>query len=545
MKKRFLSLALSLMLVAGAAPLPTAFAGADNFQKVNTYSQGQFTDVSASAWYAVNVQKAFEYGLVNGKSATKFDPESNLTLGEAVKLAASLHRIYNEGSANFETSSPWYQSYVDYAVQNGIMQAGYSNYDAAASRAQFATLLAAALPDEALPQINDVEDGAIPDVTMTSQYAAAVYKLYRAGVLTGSDAMGRFMPGSSIIRSEVAAIVTRMADKTLRKSVTLINAANTVLTAEQVFAACSPSVFYIEVYDKNGTPYATGSGVFLSASGEAMTNFHVIEDGASAKIKTADGKKYTVSGVYAYNKQIDLARIQVDGSGFTPIVIDTTGNVTAGAKVYAIGSPQGLDNTISDGIISNPKRTLEGMDFIQTTASISHGSSGGALLNTAGQLIGITSATIESGQNLNLAIPVSYFDKLGSGSLKTLAEITGATTPSKPSGTGSYYDGYYPVSDFGVYTGAPIVLKDKRSGIQYYFYDFNRVGKSRDAVIDGYAALLREDGFTYITTQSEDGISLNFYYERDSDFFVGLGVATTSAGKYYVVAITTGDVMGF
>lgn len=188
MKKRIFSLLLAAVLAIGM--LPSAFAGYENFTAQTTYTSGRFTDVPEDAWYAENVRTAYEYGLINGQSATSFAPDSTLTVAEAVKLAASLHSIYHTGSAEFAASTPWYQAYVDYALQNGILTAARSDYNSPATRAVFASVLAAALPEEALAEINMVADGAIPDVSDSASYADAVYLLYRAGVLTGSDASG-------------------------------------------------------------------------------------------------------------------------------------------------------------------------------------------------------------------------------------------------------------------------------------------------------------------------------------------------------------------
>lgn len=93
MKKRVFSLLLAAVLAIGT--LPSAFAGYENFTAQASYTPGQFTDVAESAWYAENVRTAYEYGLINGQSATTFAPDSQLTVAEAVKLAASLHSIYH------------------------------------------------------------------------------------------------------------------------------------------------------------------------------------------------------------------------------------------------------------------------------------------------------------------------------------------------------------------------------------------------------------------------------------------------------------------
>ena len=179
------------------------------------------------------------------------------------------------------------------------------------------------------------------------------------------------------------------------------------LTAEQIYAKCSPAVFYVEVYDKQGRAFATGSGFFINSDGTAVTNYHVIKGAASAMIKMASGDKiYEVEGVYDYNVKNDWAVIKIDGKDFPYLELDES-EVVGGATVYAIGSPLGLDNTISQGLISNTNRVLDNVRFIQTSAAISGGSSGGALINKVGKVIGITSAGFDGGQNLNLALPIS------------------------------------------------------------------------------------------------------------------------------------------
>lgn len=193
------------------------------FPQVNVYRQGQFTDVPANQWYTDYVKQAFEMDLMKGNSPQKFDPLGNVTLAQAITMAARLHSIYTTGGENFVQGAVWYQVYLDYAFQNGIISYTCYNSDVIkkATRAQFAEIFANALPDEALPPISTVADGAIPDVPMSAAYASHVYKLYRAGILTGNDAAGTFSPGSSITRQEAAALVSRMARSNSRKSFTL------------------------------------------------------------------------------------------------------------------------------------------------------------------------------------------------------------------------------------------------------------------------------------------------------------------------------------
>lgn len=193
-----------------------------NFVDSNEYTVGQFSDVSSSSWYADSVAAAYRKGLVKGASETQFNPNGNMTIAEAITLAARLRSIYETGKAEFEQSDPWYQTYVDYATENGIIAEGdYSDYTKAATRAQFACIMAKALPEETLSAINYVPFGQIPDVTISETYSDAVYMLYNAGILTGNDSYGTFTPDSTITRSAVATIVTRIADMSLRKEFVL------------------------------------------------------------------------------------------------------------------------------------------------------------------------------------------------------------------------------------------------------------------------------------------------------------------------------------
>ena len=194
-----------------------------HFPKMTVYFQGQFSDVPANQWFTNNVANAFSFGLMKGNSATTFDPYGDVTVAEAIAMAARIHSIYTTGTENFTQGTPWYQCYLDYAYKNKIISYAYYNCDVKhkATRAQFAEIFAAALPDEALSIKNSVSDNAVPDVKMKDSYSAPVYKLYRAGILAGGDAKGTFSPGTFITRAECATIVARMADSDNRVSFSL------------------------------------------------------------------------------------------------------------------------------------------------------------------------------------------------------------------------------------------------------------------------------------------------------------------------------------
>ena len=184
-----------------------------------------FRDVSKSSWYYNSVKLAWEKGLISGITATQYKPDGTLSVAQAIKLAAVLYQSHTEGSVRLTNGAPhWYDSYVRYAVDNRLLDKAYLSYtdkqmNAPIQRREFVHIFFRAADD--LSACNVIADGKIPDVSMTSQYAAEIYTFYRAGILSGSDSAGTFYPESNIRRSEVAAILVRLFDSSARLKLSL------------------------------------------------------------------------------------------------------------------------------------------------------------------------------------------------------------------------------------------------------------------------------------------------------------------------------------
>ena len=170
-----------------------------------------FVDVPEDAWYHDEIVGAVYTGIINGKSATEFKPDDLLTYAEAIKLAACMSQVYLNGNVTLTAGTPWYQPYVDYCKINNIIKKNY-DYNANATRAGYIEIFASALPDSAFEEINNIPNGSILDVKSGATYAHYVYKMYRAGIVTGVDALHSCKPEDNIKRSEVAAIISRMMD---------------------------------------------------------------------------------------------------------------------------------------------------------------------------------------------------------------------------------------------------------------------------------------------------------------------------------------------
>ena len=168
-----------------------------------------FDDVKESDWYYNDVYLAYGLGLINGRSRDTFAPNAYLKYSEAVKLAACMRIAYFDETPLVINGNTWYEVYVDYCYINGIITKDYE-WNEYATRGDYMEIFSNALPEDALREINVVDDDAIPDVSMKHKNAEGIYKLYRSGIVQGIDDAHRCSPDANVKRSEVAAILTRM-----------------------------------------------------------------------------------------------------------------------------------------------------------------------------------------------------------------------------------------------------------------------------------------------------------------------------------------------
>lgn len=191
-------------------------------------------------------------------------------------------------------------------------------------------------------------------------------------------------------------------------------------TASLIANNAFPSVVMIQTKDKSGAVKSFGSGFFVRPNIVA-TNYHVIRGVSAASLKqVGNSKTYSVDGIVGIDKTNDLALLSIRAltGKPLPLVTDLT-KIDIGDDIFALGSPKGLEGTISPGIISSKGlRRIGQENLIQISAPISRGSSGGPVVNKLGQVIGVASASLESGQNLNFAVPAVYVGILLNGTME-------------------------------------------------------------------------------------------------------------------------------
>lgn len=164
------------------------------------------------------------------------------------------------------------------------------------------------------------------------------------------------------------------------------------------------------------TPSGLGSGFFINEEGYLITNFHVIEGETQISIEVyhirdgqLDRRGYKEVRIVAMNKFADLALLKIedeDAPKFSWVLLGSADAMSVGERVFAIGSPLGLERTVTEGILSTKTRQFEGELYLQTTAQINPGNSGGPLFNLRGEVVGVTNMKLLFGEGLGFAIPV-------------------------------------------------------------------------------------------------------------------------------------------
>ncbi len=163
------------------------------------------------------------------------------------------------------------------------------------------------------------------------------------------------------------------------------------------------------------TPGGLGSGFFLSEDGYLVTNFHVIEGETQISIEVyhqrngpLERRSYKQVRIIAMNKFQDLALLKIedkDAPKFSFVPLADVDNLAVGERVFAIGSPLGLERTVTEGIVSTKTRQMQGELYLQTTTQINPGNSGGPLFNLRGEVLGVTNMKIAFGEGIGFAIP--------------------------------------------------------------------------------------------------------------------------------------------
>ena len=190
------------------------YPGRDGFKPSRDYKDS-FADVGNEKWFYSYIETAYEYGLANGMTQTKFSPDNKFTVAQALTVAANIHAAYYGNTVEAAKSGEqWYTPYVNYCVENGIITADqFTDYTKNITRGEMAIVFANILPEE---EYETVRDGNATDMETGMESYDAVQKLYTAGIVSGDAKTGKYRPDDEIVRSEACVIFTRIAVSSYR-----------------------------------------------------------------------------------------------------------------------------------------------------------------------------------------------------------------------------------------------------------------------------------------------------------------------------------------
>lgn len=170
-----------------------------------------------------------------------------------------------------------------------------------------------------------------------------------------------------------------------------------------------PAVVTIVNYSSRDRVSGLATGFFVNREGHLITNYHVFKDVYKAEVRTSDGKRYPISSALAENREVDLIKVKVDIPESAVHWVEISDQLPVAAeKIMVLGSPMGLEKTVTEGIVSALRSTHKKEDLFQISAPISKGSSGSPVINMRGEVIGVATFQIVNGQNLNFAVPGKY-----------------------------------------------------------------------------------------------------------------------------------------
>jgi len=243
------------------------------------------------------------------------------------------------------------------------------------------------------------------------------------------------------------------------------------LNAEEIYSNFNEALVKIVSIGFNGNPLSQGSGVIISDSGYVVTNYHNFS-GAEKIAVLYNGKYISGNEILGADMVRDLLVLKLKGNHYKAVKIADLSTIKVGQKIYTVGSPRGLSNTISEGIISGI-RYDEDLDrnLIQFTAPITHGSSGGALLTESGELIGITSYGLGEG-NINFAIPIDELKRINILPVNNVEDIQ--LTNLYMRGVNAYSAKYY---DKAINYYKKFISKDSSK-----FFVYHNLGKTYDEI---------------------------------------------------------------
>jgi hypothetical protein len=195
-------------------------------------------------------------------------------------------------------------------------------------------------------------------------------------------------------------------------------------------ARARPAVVTVICTNEKGEEASFGSGCIVAGDGVVLTAWHVVAGAVKVRVQLPTGVSRPVQGLVGWDASKDFALLKITGTNLPTVRLGDSDKVRQGDRILTLGAPLGLEQTASDGIVSAVRELPDGTKLLQTTAAISAGSSGGPVLNTRGQAVGMACFLLTEGQSLNFAVPIN--------DVKPKLKARGKVTPLADAATGEF-----------------------------------------------------------------------------------------------------------
>ncbi len=400
MKKRIISLLCAFLLLASSLPSALALNGERQRSADTLYTLGLIQDSG--------------------------DLSAPATRAEAAALLVRL-----SGREREARETQWLSGFLDvprelaYIVDYAQRQGWITGYNTAAFRPEDGVSANSwcALLLRMLGYTEKAGDFAFEEAALFARHIGLTNRLYQ-GSLDRGDLLD-IARGALLFHYKGSGdtVASRLADlgAVSRSALNATGFLSPELSAREIADRCAAAVFRLDSYEKESSiqsnvPDKNASGFFIDPSGIAVTNYHSITGSLRSVATLATGEEYELERVLFYDPAADIAVCKISSlelnskketSAFATVELAGAGELRMGDPVYSIGNPLGLGLSVSEGIVSDPARSVDDykLPCILNTADISTGSSGGALLNARGQVVGITSGAFAWGNRMYLAVP--------------------------------------------------------------------------------------------------------------------------------------------
>jgi S1-C subfamily serine protease len=350
--------------------------------------------------------------IITGDEQGNFNPKQNISRAEMTVVIAraldlDISKLPDKATFKDVPKSHWAFPYVEAAYREGIV-AGISKdtfgVREVSTREQMSAMLVRALgiSEKHIDKIYTAQKiTKLTDQKKISSWSRDYVGVALSMRLMSGTSSETFEPKELTSREQAAVAVSRLLDIKL-SGMTTSGTSNTSAGNKQI-AALEESVVLIYTFDDRERPLSQGSG-FAIAKGLFMTNYHVVEGATYFLIIDSTGREHYVQGVVKYDADLDMAVLKTEEqTNIKPVVIGSKNTVNKGDSIFAIGSPQGLQNSISDGSIKaftdEPYGAGKKLSIIEFNAAITHGNSGGPLFDKSGKVIGIVTAMAEDAKD--------------------------------------------------------------------------------------------------------------------------------------------------